>query len=121
MDKSFFVKNKIVKGKYSVRQRRMKRDMSSADCRASAAVVEQRVKPGHAPERDRCCVEMAKQNMAETLYSSKTAGCLYFAGQLPSMTFPITAETETLKVMESVIKKELPGMAAHQSSFAKSL
>lgn len=38
-DKSFFVKNKIAKGKYSVIQRRMKRDMSSADCRASGAAL----------------------------------------------------------------------------------
>lgn len=64
---------------------------------------------------------MAKRNVAKTLYSSKAVGCLCFAGQLLSMTFPITAETETLKVMESIINKELPGMAAHQSSFAKSL
>lgn len=66
-------------------------------------------------------MKMAKQNVAEPLYSSKTVGCLYFASQLPSVTFPIIAETETLKVMESIINKELPGMAAHQSSFAKSL
>lgn len=37
------------------------------------------------------------------------------------MTFPIIAETETLEVAESIVNKELPGMAAHQSSFAKSL
>lgn len=120
-DKSFFVKNKIAEGKYSVIERRMKRDVPSADCRTSAAAVEQRVKPGHAPEQDRCYMKMAKQNVAETLRSSKTVGCLYFAGQLPSMTFPIIAETETLKVTESIINKGLPGMATHQSSSAKSL
>jgi len=111
----------MAKGKYSVVQGRMKRDESSADCRASAAAVEQRVKPGHAPEQDRRSKQMATQNVAEALYSSETVGCLYFAGQLLSMTFPIIAETETLKVMESIINKELPGMAAHPSSFAKSL
>jgi len=53
--------------------------------------------------------------------SSKTVGCLYFASQIPTMTFRIIAEMETLKAMEFIINKELPGMATHQSSFAKSL
>lgn len=64
---------------------------------------------------------MGKQNAAEPLHSSKPVGCLYFAGQLPSMKFSIIAETETFKAIESIINKELPGMAMHQSSFAKSL
>lgn len=38
-DKSFFGKNKITEGKYSVIQRRMKTDTSSAECRASVAAM----------------------------------------------------------------------------------
>lgn len=38
-DKSFFGKNKITEGKYSVIQRRRKRDMSSAERRASIAAL----------------------------------------------------------------------------------
>lgn len=38
-DKSFFGKNKITEGKYSVIKRRRKRDTSSAERRASVAAL----------------------------------------------------------------------------------
>lgn len=102
----------------------MKRDTSNAECRASVAamlMLSRELNEALLLSKTDAVWKWQSKNVAEAPHSSKTVGCLYFVCQLPSMTFPIIAETETLDVAESIINKELPGMAAHQSSFAKSL